>query len=127
MEIKVSKGRNGWQAESYLPLNDTLNTNQQLRILTDRRESLAGCQIVTTAYVVTVENGIVRYALNYGVGNGDYKECLIERTGVRATEKTIRAQHQEAIANLENLKARIAHHYALQAARQKHSELAQAA
>jgi len=125
MEIKVSKGRNGWEAESYLSLND----KQQLRIQTSRFGSPADGRIDTTASVLTVENGILTHVFNSGFGRGDFMERLIVRTAARVTEKTVREQHQEAIANLENLKVHIAQHYAAQAAKQQKRsvQLAQAA
>jgi hypothetical protein len=115
MKTCVTKGRNGWKAVTKLPLSD----KQVLTIKTCRRPASFGGQLDTTAEVGSInEYGSLTHVMSLGKRGdfkGDFRTTLCQRALPRATEKTVREQHEKVLANLDEVKASAIRYYAEQA------------
>ncbi|MDR0458501.1 MAG: hypothetical protein LBH10_05695 [Burkholderiaceae bacterium] len=112
MQTCVQKGRNGWEAKTTLNLGE----NQVLSIRTSKSLVAHGGPLDTTASVASVdEHGTLTHVIDFGLGWGDYSATVLRRALPRVTEKSVREQQETALASLEQIKARVARHYAEQA------------
>lgn len=102
-------------AESTLDLSnhDSCLIDRQLVIST--RKSAQG--LTTTATVQTVRNGLCTFIM----GNTDSSDFhrRLTLSACRATDKAVRAQHQQALAGLEDLILQVDRHYHAQRNRQQ--------
>jgi hypothetical protein len=98
----VRKGRDGWEAKSRFDFDG----DYKLTIETSK----SGGRMVSLASVSLHRDGCMSHSFAFGAG-GDYSERLIVRD-TRATEKSVAAQHNEALAMLENVRAAAKAHYA---------------
>lgn len=95
MNLKTSMQDGGWEAKSRIPLIEPL----QLDI--DTHKSVNG-GVTTIASVVKVEDGVTSFA-RYG----DFRETVERDKTARCTEKTVRVQHEAALANLPEILERV--------------------
>ena len=98
MNTQVTKGREGWEAETVVSINET----QALRIRTGK-----GSRGVPTSATVVQPTltGFIWSPFD------DYSEELRKGVGLRCTDKTVRAEHEAALADIEGLKSRALAHY----------------
>lgn len=82
-DLVLSKGRNGWQARSLIPMGFN---NRHLEIFTSKRFD---GYLTTSASVVKIENGALTMMLFQ-----DYSKTLT-RTKNRCTEKSVQLQHTQ--------------------------------
>jgi hypothetical protein len=103
--MPISKGRDGWQAQDYIPLEGA----RQLRVMT-HKTSRGGIQSDATG--VTVKDGYETWEMF-----GDFREQIASNPTGRATEKSIAAQHAAALANIDFVVARAKAFYVEKAAK----------
>ena len=96
----ISKGRNGWEAETMVSIPDT---NRVLVIRTGKMDG----GVITRA-VVNTDNGDGFLSWNLF---GDYSSRTVYK-GARATEKTVTELHQIALDGVEQTLAAALAHYA---------------
>jgi hypothetical protein len=97
MEMQLSKGRDGWKAETHIELDN----GRHLSITT--RKGNGGLRTGAQAY--RIENGFMTFVLF-----GDYSATVA--TGpARCTEKTVAELHRQALAKLDEVKAAVAAFY----------------
>lgn len=101
METITRKGYNGWESKTEVPLE-----GKQVLRLTTYRNSEHGI-LFTRASVGTRDGDFITYALF-----SDFSEVVAKEPCARATAKVVEAQHQKVLADLDDLKARIAAYYA---------------
>ena len=103
---RVFRGREGWTAESVVPLD----APHSLRVSTYKspRGGLA-------TYVTRVkEEGGGSFSFEVFA---DYSRIVAERPKTRATEKSVAEQHAFTMARIDEIKAEVAAFYAARAAR----------
>lgn len=98
MTTRISKGRDGWQAETQIDLGI------KDRVLIVSSHKTAG-GVVTTSTVNTKKDGFLSWDLF-----GDFRRRTMFK-GARCTEKVIRELHQQALDALEQIKADAAAFY----------------
>jgi hypothetical protein len=106
----IHKGMRGtWEAVTYIPMHG----KREIEIKTHKTDG----GIVTTARVMTHENGMLVHAyglISAGIGTsgqGDYRERMIV-ANCRCTEKSVREQHADAIMHAQGVVERALAHYA---------------
>lgn len=100
----VRKGRDGWQAKDQFEFDGDYK-------LTIETHKSPGQGLISSASVSLHRDGVMSHAFGLGTG-GDYSEQLIVRGDRRCTEKSVAAQHTEALAMLNNVMAAAKAHYA---------------
>lgn len=98
MNTQIRKDSHGWQAETRLPLD----CGRHLSITT--RKGNSGLRSGVQVY--RIENGFMTFVMF-----GDYSATLA-KSDARATEKTVTALHEQALAKLEEVKAAVTAFYA---------------
>lgn len=108
--MKLTKDiRNGWTAESCIELGDE-------RVLTITTMKRWNGSLSTTASVQTRSYtcGIPVLTFKMGRGGDFHRTILAEQ--IRATEKAVRTQHEQALGHLSTIKGQALEHYAETAA-----------
>ena len=97
LTVRISKGREGWEAKTSIALDEPfileINTYKSARGL------------VTTANRLKIEGNTMSFEMF-----GDFIETII-KSNKRCTEKTVKAQHVTALADVEGIKAKCAAFY----------------
>lgn len=100
MTTKVCRDLHGsWKAETYI----NLEPGAGIRLIT--RKVVSGV-LVTTATRVTTNDGVISYAMFR-----DYHE-IIKAERVRVTSNAVKAQHDAALAQMDDIKSKCAAFYA---------------
>jgi hypothetical protein len=108
---RVFKGRDGWQAETEVPLVGR-------KILTiDTRKGSRGLRTAITG-VTLAEDGRSTTWMMFG----DFSEKIDAAPGTRCTEKTVREAHNAALLGVEGLKTRALAFYAAKEAKDKQDD-----
>jgi hypothetical protein len=102
MAMIIYKGCRGWTAETTLALDDS----RYLQILTMKRHSGA---LVTTVNAAVKEGSFFTYS-----PLDDFRATLASVV-TRCTEKAVTAQHEEALAGIDDVKASALAFYAARA------------
>ena len=99
MELKttISKGRDGWRAETSVDIDTPYSL--------DIRTYKSSRGLVTTATRMKNENGNLSFMMF-----GDFSKAIIQSKD-RCTEKTVKAKHAAALADIEGIKAQCAAFY----------------
>jgi hypothetical protein len=90
MDYRMTKGRDGWQAESFIPLPDR-GENWRIR-LTTAKPPFGGKGIRTTAGT--------EQKTDFGFTTRiprDFHRTVLTNPTVRCTEKTVREQHEQVL------------------------------
>ena len=120
METKVTKGKNGWEAETSIsmgPATERHGDKVGERVLTIRTSKGygPGKGIDARASVALHLDGWVQHVIGYGTPGGDFSQRIL-RSGAKCTEKAVRALHEEAITHADAILADARDHYAAQKA-----------
>ena len=107
---------NGWTARDRYPFGDPAD-RRFLGISTRKGSGLFQGQIVTRAYVCTVDDGFETHAMGMGTGLGDFSARVAAVPG-RSTERAVLAAHTEALCDYPRILAAAEAHYAAQKASQ---------
>ena len=99
MEMQLSKGRDGWKAETHIDLNNGRHLS-----ITTRKGKGGGLRAGAQAY--RIENGFMIYELF-----GDYFEKLATSPS-RCTEKAVAELHRQALLKLDEVRESVAKFYA---------------
>lgn len=104
----IFKGENrgsikGWQAESRLKLSD----GRELEITTHK--GLCSGTLDSSATVFHIDGNSRIHSFAFGA-RGDFRKTLFA-SKERCTEKSVRLQHTQAVAQIEDLLAEIEAHY----------------
>ena len=105
MATTISKGRDGWQAETVIDLG----IKDRVLIVSSHK---ATGGVVTTSTVNTKKDGFLSWDLF-----GDFRRRTMFK-GARCTEKTVRALHQQALDAVEQIKAEAAAFYQVKDAKE---------
>ncbi|MGZ8432799.1 MAG: hypothetical protein ACXWYM_00445 [Candidatus Binatia bacterium] len=106
-ETKLSKHHyNGWTAETEITLNDLPKVPEEhkgegegTRTLRFSTSKDSRGNIKTTATVMTVRaSGIQTHVFGFGAAGGDFRVSVGAVLGKKATEKAVRAAHEEMMA-----------------------------
>jgi len=103
---RVYRGREGWSAESVVPLADS----HSLRVSTYKSNRGGIATFVTR--VLDAPDGSFSFEMFE-----DYSRMVAEKPKTRATEKTVAEQHAFTMARIDEIKAEVAAFYAAKAAR----------
>jgi hypothetical protein len=106
---RLSKGRDGWKAESSIPLE----APYALRITTSKGSR----GLSTSASRVKVEADLGTGFTGFSfMMFQDFSKTVAENRAARCTENTVRLLHEEALAKLDQIKADCAAFYAAKGA-----------
>jgi hypothetical protein len=106
-DIHVCKRDGNWQVESTTMVD---GTNRELRISTMRGHDGV---VRTRASVHRIVDNTRRHTLGFGI-EGDYSAPMMAMRYPRATEKTVRAQHDTCMVQAESVLYQVREHYAKQ-------------
>ena len=98
MKTTITKGREGWEAETRIELD----TERALQIRTSK--GARGLQTSATVIKPT-PTGFIWSPFE------DFKETLRDGKGLRCTEKTFTEEHTKALVDVDLLMVRAAAHY----------------
>ena len=101
MKYRVYKGMDGWRALTEIPFG---SGNQILEIRTAKR---AKGLVATFASVSRVENGFKTFALF-----SDFSKIVTQSLAKRITEDVIKAVHELALKQIDEIKAEAEIYYA---------------
>mgnify|MGYP001022612851 CR=1 FL=1 len=105
MATTISKGRDGWDAETVIDLE----TKNRVLIITTHKVNGG---VANRATVNTKKDGFLSWDLF-----GDFSKRTVFK-GTRCTEKTVRALHQQALDAVEQIKAEAAAFYQVKDAKE---------
>jgi hypothetical protein len=115
-EVKLAKGRDGWEAKTSIELPD----NRVLVIETGKyseRGRAAGVKAIAQVY--TRDNGFLSMRMEPFSSNpldGDFRKVVLVREG-KCTELSVRTLHSQALVLVDTLLVEVAAHYQAKAAR----------
>jgi hypothetical protein len=89
VDTQVSKGRSGFQAESFIELDQFGVQGKTLQVSTFKSGS---GKLLTVVGAVKIENGGISFVMY-----GDYRKT-VAATAVRCTEKAVRTQQEQVLA-----------------------------
>ena len=112
------RDNNGWNGESTVEL-PKLGQGKQLCVNTSKARG--GSAITTTATVRTLERGMWTFCIA-GKDGDFFKRVGCSEVGKRATERTVREQHERVLATLSDILANVTAHYAAQQQRKEEAE-----
>lgn len=113
------RDNDGWNGETTVELPD-LGKGKQLVINTSK--SRGNAAITSIASVRTLERGMWTIVFA-GSKDGDYfKRVGCSEVGKRATERTVRKQHEGVLATLDSILQNVMEHYAAQQQRKEEAE-----
>lgn len=108
MNFTLTKGRDGWQAETQVPLFGR-------KILTiDTRKGSRGLRTSITGVTLADDGRSTTWMMF-----GDFSEKIDALPGTRCTEKTVREAHTAALLHVDALKVRATEFYAAKDAKEK--------
>lgn len=105
MSTVYSKNRYGHSAETTVELEN----KRLLKISTSK--STISRRLQTTATVHTRDGGALVHKFAFGSRNGDFSKRMCSQE-TRVTEKAVREQHQQALAQLKGILQEVQDHYA---------------
>lgn len=111
MQTTTFKGRDGWQAETQVPL-------QGRKILTiDTRKGSRGLRTSITGVTLADDGRSTTWEMF-----GDFSEKIDAAPGTRCTEKTVREAHAAALLHVDAVKVRAMEFYAAKDAKEKRAD-----
>lgn len=102
---QLRKGRDGWQAEDTIMLDDV----HALKITTSKRSSGGLSTIATRVKMGSISDGFSGFSF---IMFSDFSKMIMQDRAARCTEKTITTMHAAAMATLDTIKADCAEFYA---------------
>lgn len=104
------RDNDGWNGETTVELP---NLGQGKQLFVNTSKTRGNCAITSTASVRTLERGMWTFII--GGKDGDYfKRVGTSEVGKRATERTVRKQHEAVLATLNSILESVNEHYAVQ-------------
>ncbi|MBR5704423.1 MAG: hypothetical protein IKX21_00465 [Deltaproteobacteria bacterium] len=112
------RDHDGWNGETIVELPN-LGQGKQLHINTSKTKD--NCAITSCASVRTLKGGAWTFLI--AGKDGDYfKRVGSSEVGKRATERTVRKQHEAVLATLDSILESVTEHYAAQQRRKEEAE-----